>query len=389
MHMTVLASTEAAPGVDALTLSAERAAYKLLYRLMQPSAAVAEIEGRAALRQGMGLLAAYARGENGTADMRKTALEKAVTNLDFASQTLRGDGSAAPWPEVLRYRAIACFVTGDFMGAMHTLQRIQDTKCTCAERTKVIEWFGREACHNLAVVLTRLGGVPNIRLAQSLFTSCIREGAADRPLDGISVSAHLGRVTALAALDSEDWRRLAVAELQATGDSLRDSWAALHDLKPDATDTPRDRRIIEFVRTEFSRAFGMAWSRYLFAQPRPLNERVAKPLEQGDISITVRTHKDFGAWIRTHRGETREQLAFSHLSLVNVEYGEAHAFAMAVVAMNPKAEFAYYLAAEASFQDKKIDRAREVSALWTDAVSEPVFRMLRDALIAPAQQPVP
>ena len=76
-------------------MSAERAAYKLLYRLSRPSTPVAEIEGRAALRQGLGLLSPYARGEDMTADTGKIALEKAVSNLDFVTRSLRGKGSAS------------------------------------------------------------------------------------------------------------------------------------------------------------------------------------------------------------------------------------------------------------------------------------------------------
>ncbi len=85
-YMAVMASTEDAPGTDALALSAERAAYKLLYRLQDarrlqdaPNGTptpLSEIEGRAALRQGIGLLASYARADNGTADDRKVGLSK-------------------------------------------------------------------------------------------------------------------------------------------------------------------------------------------------------------------------------------------------------------------------------------------------------------------------
>src|SRR5262249_14346956 len=67
-YTTVMASTDVGSGADALALSAERAAYKLLYRLTRPSTPVAEIEGRAALRQGLALLAPYARGEDVTTD---------------------------------------------------------------------------------------------------------------------------------------------------------------------------------------------------------------------------------------------------------------------------------------------------------------------------------
>ena len=46
------ASTEPAPGIDPIQLSAERAAFKFLFRMQYPSLTNDEIDGFSALRQG-------------------------------------------------------------------------------------------------------------------------------------------------------------------------------------------------------------------------------------------------------------------------------------------------------------------------------------------------
>lgn len=370
-YTTVMASTELGSGADALALSAERAAYKLLYRLTAPTTPTNDIEGHAALRQGIGLLAAYARAENGTAQERKIGLKKAVTNLDFASQMLRGDGSKTPWPEVLRYRALACFVTSDLVGAMHSLQQIQDTKWSQSPRKDVVDWLSREARHNLAVVLMRLGGMPNLRAAQVLFSTCIGASVPNARLDGTTVSAHFGRVAALAALDSSEWSRLHISTV---GTCLRESWAALKGLSPDTNSTPADQRRVEFVAAEFERTFGMAWSRYLFAQRG--DRRIATPADPEDTKRTNEACRRLGDWLRTHIGGTREYVSYNYLALVNLAYVDAHTVALKAIAIDPKNEFAHYLAAEALSQNGNKAAAEAMATSWQDQVTEPTFRAL-------------
>lgn len=79
-------SADPAPGVDALQLSAECAAFKFLLRQRYPGLMTDEIDGFAALRQGIAMFTQYAGTAPGSGDKaqkRVSSLEKAAFNLSF------------------------------------------------------------------------------------------------------------------------------------------------------------------------------------------------------------------------------------------------------------------------------------------------------------------
>jgi tetratricopeptide (TPR) repeat protein len=82
----VTASTEAAPGIDAMQLSAERAAFKFLFRMRYPQITTDEIDGFSALRQGITQFTEYAGTVPGVGDnaaTRTSSLSKAAYNMNF------------------------------------------------------------------------------------------------------------------------------------------------------------------------------------------------------------------------------------------------------------------------------------------------------------------
>src|SRR5262249_49038684 len=82
----VTASTEAAPGIDAMELSAERVAFKFLFRMRYPDMTNDQIDGFAALRQGATQFAQYAEtipGVGEDAMARTSSLTKAAFNFSF------------------------------------------------------------------------------------------------------------------------------------------------------------------------------------------------------------------------------------------------------------------------------------------------------------------
>src|SRR5262249_2816492 len=84
--IAVTTSTDSAPGIDATQLSAERAAFKFLFRLHYPGVTTDEVDGFAALRQGVAQFSQYAETVPGVADdalARTSSLVKAAFNLGF------------------------------------------------------------------------------------------------------------------------------------------------------------------------------------------------------------------------------------------------------------------------------------------------------------------
>lgn len=84
--VAVTTSTDVAPGVDAMQLSADRAAFKFLYRLHNVDATIDEIDALSALRQGAGQFAQYAETVPGVGDnaaTRTSSLQKAAFNFNF------------------------------------------------------------------------------------------------------------------------------------------------------------------------------------------------------------------------------------------------------------------------------------------------------------------
>ena len=371
--ISVMAGTEPSPGIDALTMSAERAAYKLLYRLSYPSVALGQIEGRAALRQGLGLLAAFARAENGSADDRKAGLQKAFTNLDFASQTLRGDGASPPWPEVLRFKAVASFLNADLPGALQCLAQIEDNpNVEAAHRNRTLLTLRREAQHNHAVVLTRMGGFPNLVVALNLYTACL-DPSID---DGLRLSAHFGRLNAAAALGRSEWQNF---DPDLSAERLKQSWAVILTLENMSLQRPADNRIRQFIISESGHLFGIAWSRFRFSQRG--SDRIPR-IAEADREIHEAAHSRLHQWVRTHNALSADYAALSHLALMSREFPEARELAIKAVALDAKNEFAFYLAAESALQAGDKPGALAQSALWKDAVTESVFRDLRATLSA-------
>jgi len=83
---TVRASTTIAPGIDAVQLSAERAAFKFLFRMRHPELTTDQIDGFSALRQGVTQFAQFAGtvpGAGQNVATRTSSLAKAALNLNF------------------------------------------------------------------------------------------------------------------------------------------------------------------------------------------------------------------------------------------------------------------------------------------------------------------
>ena len=378
-YTTVMASTEPSAGADALALSAERAAYKLLFRLAYPDKLLSEIEGRASLRQGLSLLAAYARAENGKPEDRKNGLAKALTNLDFAAQTLRSDGREQPWPEVLRFKAVASFLTDDLAGALPSIQQIEDTPPSEGPgRKATLEALRRESHHNHAAVLTRLGTFPNLNEAVRLFTLCLRDPAV--PPDGVTLSAHLGRLAALAGIQAAEWVNLDRAEAKRW---LIQSSTALKEAATVPLNMPSANRLRDFITCEADRQFAIAWSRLHFSER---GQRRIPVTSAQDADLVNEAFERLQRWLRVNIGTAREYVTLAHLALMKGANRVARDQARKAIAQEQQNEFAHYLLAEATLQLFSVEHLGTledvvaVSERWKNPVTEPVLLELRDEL---------
>jgi len=127
---SVLASTEQEDGVDTVSLTAERAAYKLLFTMSDHRDSAAQIDGHAAFRQGVTLLSRYVRAiadvKEGQAE-RNSRLLKAINNLEVARTSFDRDRDHRVYHlQSLRFLGVAYALVGRDAVARAILEELED-----------------------------------------------------------------------------------------------------------------------------------------------------------------------------------------------------------------------------------------------------------------------
>ena len=128
--VSVLASTPRVDGIDSVALSAERAAYKLLFRMKKDQDTAAQIDGHAAFRQGVATVSRCVRSVVDTQpdrERRDTDLKKAIGNLEFVRETFTGDPQHTVYLlESLRILGICYALVGRDAAARRLFEELED-----------------------------------------------------------------------------------------------------------------------------------------------------------------------------------------------------------------------------------------------------------------------
>lgn len=207
--VSVLASTPRGESVDAVSLAAERAAYKLLFRMKKNQDTAAQIDGHAAYRQGVAAVSCCVRSvvdAQTDKDRRNAAVVKAIQNLEFARQTFNRDLNHRVYHlESLRFLAIAYALIGRDAAARQVFEELEDaTTGSSAVRDQQLEI---EAQYNQAILywksLFAAGG--QSRAASSMSETMFDNVARDPTL---AAAAHVWQLAQLGNLSRRGWLSL-------------------------------------------------------------------------------------------------------------------------------------------------------------------------------------
>ena len=278
--VAVKASTEFSPGIDPIQLSAERAAFKFLFRMQYPGMTNDQIDGFAALRQGARQFEQFASAVSG--EVRKASLKQAAFNFGFFRTSVPphckppADGKDRPslsiTPQirqaVLLAEGIAHCLVGEkqnYWFAIACFRQLQDWPGS--EDTRALR---QQAAYNEAIVWRELGSLGQCVL---MLTSLLGERAPDtiEPTndtgsgqenrratlpDAIRLPAHVARLATFARYDRNEWSSLPPARADLILNDgvmlIRD----LADLKGQADFPASDRRVVDYLYSEALRALG-------------------------------------------------------------------------------------------------------------------------------------
>jgi len=388
--VSVLASTRKDESVDALSLTASRAAYKLLSQMSSERESVEQIDGHAAFRQGAKLLGCYVRsaGDPLADQVRAADLGKTVQNLEFARQVFCRDTTHQAYHlQALRFEGIAHALLGHTAAAITRFEELEDKASD--SKNSDSGWMAIEAAFNQGVLhlsLARTGTnvAQEIQLATELFLFVESKAAAH---SAWAKAALVCRASVLAAVGREAWPQLDQTNCDATLTVLESN---ISQLETDAsTATGDDRRAYCVLGTEARRnlAIGRLRSIAAFAitglgpfdtPPAALDPKIAAVVQQ---SLTWFAKSDaFGS-------ATLDALVCRAYALLlsTDKWRAAEYYAKQALAIDKTSQFACYIAAEACRQRQddagaKAYLATLVSAIAPNVITDPLLCRLNRAV---------
>jgi hypothetical protein len=370
-HVTVLASTVKEPGVDCVALTAERVAFKLLYRLARPHVPVNEVDGAAAYRQCVAMLdRALTPFAESDKDARRALLKKTADGFQFARQALSAKSSVGLLSA--RHEGLVQSLLGNRGLALELFEMLEDRS----------EGLAREARYNQAVLHFRDPAASPLELRVAAQIAGGLLASPVDPPDGIQLAAAVVLLSALAGLPRAAWVQLDNSQTEAwikaaraTAESMGsvDSWP------------PSDRRRWQYLVREARRAYAVATVKRVSTLCLPGRRHFAVvPFDPQSISSTladpVKVAVDFlVAYLRIAVAvpDVLLALAYGHVLAGNFDVAEA---LIADVAHDGKNEYACYLAAEALFCQGKRDEAKATLGRFQGTPAEAAFLELRAAL---------
>ena len=127
---SVLVSTDRQSAVDAVSLSAERAAYKLLFTMSEHRDSAAQIDGHAAFRQGVTTLSRLVRAvtdEKTDKDQREKDIFKSIHNLEVARRSFEREPDHRVYHlQSLRFLGVAYALVRRDAAARIILEELED-----------------------------------------------------------------------------------------------------------------------------------------------------------------------------------------------------------------------------------------------------------------------
>jgi hypothetical protein len=380
--VTVQAATKREDSVDAVALTASRAAYKLLSRMTPNAETVEQIDGHAAFRQGARILSSYVRAvADSQADQARTAeLNKAVVNLEFARQVFCRDAShLVYYLETLRFEAIGYALLGHAAAALTRFEELED-KASVWEDPRS-QSLATEAAFNQGILHMAANNNPEgMQLAATLF-SFVESQLRGDPL---AKAAVVRRAELLAGINRETWPQLNAANCEAIIGSLQ---GLVAELDQGAKDTTGDeRRAFSVLATEARRYLAIAVIRKLGAFDEAVADRFETsppaPLDPKANGLRVRQCCEWFEQSDAFGSATLNALVCrAHALLLLDKWRPAEYYARQALALDKTSQFASYLAAEACYQRNDHTAAQQcIAALAPNLITDPALCRLNRRL---------
>jgi len=374
--VAVSATTTWAPGIDAIQLSAELAAFKFLFRMQYPAMTNQEIDGFSALRQGATQFAQYAGtvpGIEGGASARTSSLANAASSFGFfrasiplhfkaCSSEVQGaslDITDEIHQAVLLAEGVAHSLVGrevNFMQAIDCFRQLQDWPGSQATLP-----LRQQAAYNEAVVWRQLNSLGQCVL---MLTALLGERTPDTVEVGyeppkstlpkaIELPARVARQAAFAKYDRNDWSILPPDRADFMVRKGEEIVEALRNTNQPDSISAHDRRLVNYLYIEALRAQGhielmrvkMGSAGRLYRGGRPLglmNEQLTDD-ESQDVMCAIRRMRECEDLVQDC--DLYCDLAESHLLLKQFRQADGYA-RHATLRKKPDSERAYYLAIE-------------------------------------------
>jgi hypothetical protein len=391
--VSVLASTRKDDSVDALALTASRAAYKLLSQMSSERESVEQIDGHAAFRQGARILACYVRsaGDPQADQVRAADLAKALQNLEFARQVFCRDATHQHYHlQALRFEGIAQALLGHTTGAITRFEELEDR---ASEPTNAdFGWMAIEAAFNQGVLhlsLARTGAnvAQEIQLATELFLF-VESKAAEHP--AWAKAALVCRASVLSAIGREAWPQMDRTSCDAALTGLESDIGQLETNA--STATGDDRRAYCALVTEGRRNLAIGRLRSIAAfDIIGLGPFDAPPSElQPNVAAVMRQCLTWFARSDAFGSATPDALVCRAYALLlsTDKWRAAEYYARQALAIDKTSQFACYIAAEACRRRQddvsaKAYIATLVSAIAPNAITDPLLCRLNRAVNPP------
>ena len=420
----VSASTDAAPGIDPLQLSAERAAFKFLFRMQYPDLNDDEIDGFSALRQAAVNFAQYASTVPGTgpdAAARISSLAHIAYNLGFFRASIPRAELPSNWiprqslnitdenrQAALLAEGVSYALVGNdtsFNFAINCFRQLQDWPGS--PQTLPLR---QQAAYNEAIVWRELGSYGQCIL---LLTTLVGERAPDtvepgrestQPAqsaglpDAIRFPARLARLSAFSKYDRSDWSALPESRIHLLMDDAERLVADLPVVR-NQSQSAHDRRLAKYMLIEALRSLGHLEVMRAKTGPFARFYRQERPVGLRDQNPTIEQSRDLKKGVQWMLAA--EELApdcdlycdLAEAYLLLKEFTEAQGYARhATLARHPDNERAYYLAAE-SYLLQQTSESRALAVQYARDYRGPVtmeeFKSIRAELGIPDAPPAP
>ena len=413
--VSVIASTPKGANIDPVALSAERAAYKLLFRMKKAQDTAAQIDGHAAFRQGVAAVSRCVRLVVDTEDDRKRRdgdLKKAIGNLEFVREIFNGDPNHTTYLlESLRFLGICYALIDSGTAARRVFEDLEDAAeqrakeesriaDSEAEPSKAQAARGRaaralqlatEARYNQAILYWKslFGTDGQLAAASAMADKMFADVSRDRTLEAAAAVWQLAQLGSLSrrewlSFDRDDMeRRLkAATELRSWLDRSADA-ASGSARRQYTLLAAHARRYLAVAQLRFVATFDLPGRGPFNGHRHALSGCV---LERVQSAFDGLTKSEAIGPLCSHA-----KVARAYGLLLLAKWFDAEEAASAAIKSDTAADqFARYVAAEAAFQRQDLAAARRyVEGVQPSTVIDPALRDLLAQLSAPAATTAP